>query len=111
MPWLDQIILLQEGRLIQNDNAEETYNYPYNEYVAKLFGEVNVFSDEEKRSLNLKKNFWYPHEIKITEDGKEVEVLESRFSGSHFWTKVSLNGKKLIIYTSEKVENSIKINL
>ncbi|MCZ2083114.1 MAG: ABC transporter ATP-binding protein [Flavobacteriales bacterium] len=111
MPWLDQIIVLQEGRLIQNDNAEETYNNPYNEYVAKLFGEVNVFSDEEKKSLNLKKNFWYPHEIKITADGKEVEVLESRFSGSHFWTKVSMNGKKLIIYTPEKVENLIKINL
>lgn len=111
MPWLDQIIVLQEGRLIQNDNAEETYNNPYNEYVAKLFGEVNVFSDEEKKSLNLKKNFWYPHEIKITDDGKEVEVLESRFSGSHFWTKVSMNGKKLIIYTPEKVENLIKINL
>lgn len=111
MPWLDQIIVLQEGRLIQNDNAEETYNNPYNEYVAKLFGEVNVFSDEEKKSLNLTKNFWYPHEIKITADGKEVEVLESRFSGSHFWTKVSMNGKKLIIYTPEKVENLIKINL
>ena len=111
MPWLDQIIVLQEGRLIQNDNAEETYNHPYNEYVAKLFGEVNIFSDEEKKSLNLKKNFWYPHEIKITDDGKEVEVLESRFSGSHFWTKVSMNGKKLIIYTPQKVENLIKINL
>ena len=66
MPWLDQIIVLQDGRLIQNDDPEETYRNPYNEYVAKLFGEVNVFSDKEQNSLNLSKKFWYPNEIKIT---------------------------------------------
>ena len=111
MPWLDQIIVLQEGRLIQNDNAEETYNNPYNQYVASLFGEVNVFSDEEKLALNLSKNFWYPNEIKISAEGKEVEVLESRFSGSYYWNKVSLNGKKLVVYTADKIEGTLKINL
>lgn len=109
MPWLDQIIVLQEGRLIQNDNAENTYNAPYNEYVASLFGEVNIFSDEEKSILNLSKIFWYPHEITISDEGKEAEVLESRFSGSHYWNKISLNGKKLVVYTPEKIEGKLKI--
>ena len=111
MPWLDQIIVLQEGRLIQNDNAKETYNYPYNQYVAGLFGEVNVFSEEEKVSFNLSKNFWYPHEIKITEEGKEAEVLESHFAGSYYWNKISLNGKKMVVYTPEKITGSIKVIL
>ena len=47
LPWTDQIIVLQEGRLIQNDNAEETFRNPYNAYVAKLLGEVNTISEEE----------------------------------------------------------------
>ncbi|KIA88790.1 ABC transporter ATP-binding protein [Kaistella jeonii] len=111
MPWLDQIIVLQEGRLIQNDNAEETYNNPYNQYVAALFGEVNIFSEEEKANLNLTKKFWYPHEIKISNDGNEAQVLESRFAGSHYWNKVSLNGKNLIVYTPGKITNPIKISL
>ncbi|QBO57227.1 sulfate/molybdate ABC transporter ATP-binding protein [Chryseobacterium salivictor] len=111
MPWLDQIIVLQGGRLIQNDDAEETYNNPYNQYVASLFGEVNVFSEEEKLELNISKKFWYPHEITISDHGKEAEVLESRFAGSCYWTKISLNGKQLIIYTAEKAEGLIKINL
>ena len=110
MPWLDQIIVLQEGRLIQNDNAEETYSRPYNQYVASLFGEVNVFSDEDKQIYNLPKNFWYPHEIKIAEEGKEVDVLESRFSGSYYWNKISLDGKKLVIYTPEQIGGKLKIN-
>ncbi len=109
MPWLDQIIILQEGRLIQNDNAEETYKNPYNQYVAELFGEVNVFSADEMSSLQLSKRFYYPREIKIAEIGQKAEVIESRFAGSHYWNKISLNDKKLIMYTAEQIENSITI--
>ncbi|MEC5158819.1 sulfate/molybdate ABC transporter ATP-binding protein [Chryseobacterium sp. MP_3.2] len=109
MPWLDQIIVLQEGRLIQNDDPEETYRFPYNEYVAKLFGEVNVFSELEKEKLQLKKIFYYPHQIKIDENGQEANVLESRFAGEYFWTKVLFQDKILIMNTDSKLENSVKI--
>ena len=110
MPWLDQIIVLQDGRLLQNDTAVETYNNPYNEYVAALFGEVNVFSDEEKKALNLRKNLWYAHEIKIAAEGLEAQVLESRFAGNHFWNKVSLAEKELIIYTPEEISGVVMLN-
>lgn len=110
MPWLDQIIVLQDGRLLQNDTAVETYNNPYNEYVAALFGEVNVFSEEEKKALNLRKNLWYAHEIKIAAEGLEAQVLESRFSGNHFWNKVSLAEKELIIYTPEEISGVVRLN-
>ena len=107
MPWLDQLIVLQEGRLIQNDNAESTYKEPYNQYVAQLFGEVNVFSDEEKLNFQLSKNFYYPNEIILSEMGEEAEVLESRFAGSYYWNKISLGSKNLIVYTTQKIEGEI----
>ena len=110
MPWLDQLIVLQEGRLIQNDNAESTYKEPYNQYVAQLFGEVNVFSDEEKLNFQLSKNFYYPNEVILSEMGEEAEVLESRFAGSYYWNKISLDGKNLIVYTSDKIMGKIFIN-
>ncbi len=110
IPWLDQIIVLQDGRLIQNDDPEETYKFPYNEYVARLFGEVNVFSDEEKQTLNLAKKFWYPNEIKISDEGFEAEILESRFAGNHFWNKVSLNEKMLVVFSDEKLEGNVKVD-
>lgn len=110
IPWLDQIIVLKEGRLIQNDAAQETYKNPYNQYVAELFGEVNVFSDEEKMAFKLRKNFWYPQEIQISENGAEAEVLESRFAGSHFWNKLLLNGKKLTVYTPEELSGKANIS-
>ena len=111
MPWLDQIIVLKDGRLIQDDHPEETYKNPYNEYVARLFGEVNVFSDSEKQNFNLTRNFYYPNEIIISdqENAQQAQVLESRFAGSYFWNKVNYNDKKLIIATDKKLESTVKI--
>ena len=105
VPWLDELIILQEGRLIQKDHPQEIYEDPYNNYVSQLFGEVNILSDEQKTFLNLHKNAWYPHEISISESGLEAEVLESRFSGSLYWNKVKIQNVILIIYSDKKLES------
>ncbi|TXI96185.1 MAG: ABC transporter ATP-binding protein [Chryseobacterium cucumeris] len=110
MPWLDQIVILQDGRLIQNDSPEETYRNPYNSYVAKLFGEVNIFSEAEAEDFQLTKFSYYPKEIKITETGLEAEVLESRFAGNYYWNKLKAKGKELVVYTDEKISETICIS-
>ena len=110
MPWLDQIIVLQQGRLIQNDSPRDIYSNPYNAYVAKLFGEVNVFSDEEKAYFGLSKNFWYPNEIKIASSGKEARILESRFAGNHYWNKVLVSGKELTIYSETQLSGESAVH-
>ncbi|MGL6127268.1 sulfate/molybdate ABC transporter ATP-binding protein [Chryseobacterium artocarpi] len=109
MPWLDQIVILQNGRLIQNENTEETYRNPYNPYVAKLFGEVNIFNETEMTDFQLLKFSYYPKEIKISENGLEAEVLESRFAGNYYWNKLSAKGKELIIYTDDSISGSVNI--
>ncbi|WP_312901645.1 sulfate/molybdate ABC transporter ATP-binding protein, partial [Chryseobacterium taichungense] len=63
IPWLDQIVVLQNGRLIQNEKPEETFRNPYNSYVAKLFGEVNIFSETEMADFGIRKFSYYPKEI------------------------------------------------
>lgn len=110
MPWLDQIVILQDGRLIQNDSPEETYRHPYNSYVAKLFGEVNIFSEAEAENFQLTKFSYYPKEIKITETGLEAEVLESRFAGNYYWNKLRAKEKELVVYTDEKISGTICIS-
>lgn len=110
MPWLDRIIVLKEGRLIQNDEPEETYRNPYNEYVARLFGEVNVFSDDDKTALKIKKNIYYPSEINLSEDGDEAQVIESRFAGSYYWNKLSIQNRNIIVYSKMKLQGLVKIS-
>lgn len=110
LPWLDQIIILQDGRLIQNDDPEETYKNPYNEYVAKLFGEVNIFSDEEKAQSGISKNFWFPHQISIVENGEKAEVLESRFAGNNYWNKLDFKGKNIVVYSDKLLSGTVEIS-
>lgn len=109
LPWADKIVVLQQGRLIQNDSPKETYENPYNDYVARLLGEVNIFTEEEKSQLNLKKTNYFPHQIKIAESGVEATVSDSRFAGSHYRNKLLINDKPIIIYTDEFLE--VKVNL
>lgn len=110
MPWLDQIVILQDGRLIQNETPEETYRNPYNPYVAKLFGEVNIFNETEMADFQLPKFSYYPKEIKISESGLEAEVLESRFAGNYYWNKIRVRNKELVMFTDEKLNDSINIS-
>ncbi|ATN04174.1 ABC transporter ATP-binding protein [Chryseobacterium indologenes] len=110
MPWLDQIVILQDGRLIQNDNPEQTYRHPYNSYVAKLFGEVNIFTEEEITDFQLSKFSYYPKEIKITETGCNAEVIESRFAGNHYWNKVKVKNKVIVMFTDERLDGMVNIS-
>lgn len=109
LPWVDQILVLQEGRLIQNDSAMETFHAPYNAYVAKLLGEVNTVTDEERETLNSKKNYFFPHTIILDENGLEAQVSESRFAGNHYWNKIMVKGIPLVMYSQEPLQGNIRI--
>ncbi len=109
LPWADKIVVLQEGRLIQNDSPKETYEKPYNDYVAKLLGEVNIFTEAEQADLNLTKTHYFPHQIKIVDNGVEATVSDSRFAGSHYRNKLLINDKSIILYSDQFLEG--KVNL
>ncbi|SKB74510.1 ABC-type Fe3+/spermidine/putrescine transport systems, ATPase components [Soonwooa buanensis] len=110
IPWVDKVAILKNAEILQYDSPELIYQQPTNEYVAKLLGEVNVFEDSEKIRLNLDKNFYFPQQIKVADQGLEAEVQESRFAGSFFWNKVKLDDKVLIIHTLEKLEGKILLS-
>ncbi|WP_374329550.1 sulfate/molybdate ABC transporter ATP-binding protein [Soonwooa sp.] len=110
MPWVDKVAILKNAEILQYDSPELIYQQPTNEYVAKLLGEVNVFEDSEKTRLNLDKNFYFPRQIKVADQGLEAEVQESRFAGSFFWNKVKLEDKVLIIHTLEQLEGKILLS-
>src|SRR5690606_31481813 len=109
MPWLDRIIVLKEGRLIQNDSPQETYHHPYNDYVARLFGDVNVISDEQKSKLNLHKSLWYPHEIIVDHTGTDAVITESRFAGSHYWNRMLIMDIPFVVYSKTALSGTQKI--
>lgn len=109
MPWLDEILILKEGEIVQYDTPQQVYHHPKNAYVARLFGEVNVLSAGDQKSLALPKRFYYPTEIKQYSEGILARVLESRFSGSYYWNKIKVKNTTLLMYTERYVEGEIHI--
>lgn len=103
LPWVDQVVVLRNGVIVQNNSPEETYQHPQDDYVAKLLGEVNVFSDEEKSTLNLNKNYYFPNQIKVSEEGMQADLVESRFAGSYYWNKLKINQKEVVVYSDKKL--------
>lgn len=114
MPWIDQIIILKNGKIIQNGTPEYIYQNPENEYVARLFSEVNIFSEEEQNSFGLSHFVYYPTEIEISEGGKEAVLEDSRFSGGFYRNKALMREKKIIFYTKsnlyDKISKTIQLN-
>ena len=59
-----------------------SFQSPYNPYVARLLGEVNILTPEQQQELGLPKWFYFPHQLKFSEqEGTDAEVIESGFSG------------------------------
>ncbi len=109
MPWLDRLVILQDGRLIQNDSPEETYKKPYNEYVARLLGEVNSLTAMQKSALHAPRDFCFPHQLLLSSSGIPALVLESRFAGSHYWNKLKLADAEIVLYHPTALSGQVKI--
>lgn len=110
MPWLDQIVVLKGGQIVQAGSPEVMYKNPSNEYVAGLFGEINTFTEAEAAALGLHKTLYYPYEIVMSDEGIAATVLESRFAGNYYWTKIVVNAKEILMYTAVRIEGAVTVS-
>lgn len=102
----DEILVLKEGKKIQQDKPEKIFFDPKNEYVAGLFGEFN------KIKLKNKIKFIRPSLIQIKSkkfpNSTEVKIVFTEFQGSlNYYTVVHKIAGKIIVSSSEKI-NSVK---
>lgn len=109
----DKIIILKNGKIIQNDSPEELRNQPENEYVASLLGEFSILNSEEMNDLfqikisENKKAIIYPEEIVESENGTEFQISDIRFRGRDYLVEAISGNSKLILYSKKLIENQI----
>ncbi|MEX0584067.1 MAG: TOBE domain-containing protein, partial [Sneathiella sp.] len=53
MRMADEIVLMQQGRIIQKGSAADLYNHPVNEFVASFLGDVNRVPVREEQGFLL----------------------------------------------------------
>jgi len=84
MAWADRIVILREGKIVQEGRPEEVYQNPVNRYVAELTGQVNLVpSDRGGDWLMLRPNF-----LRLVKDASKARwkavITKIRFKGTHY---------------------------
>jgi ABC-type Fe3+/spermidine/putrescine transport system ATPase subunit len=108
LPWADRILVLKEGKLIQQGAPADIYRKPVNEYCAGLFGEYNIldrplqqlFSSEAGNSTPGKRMLLRPEQLLITPQHKgsvPAVVRQVWYRGSDYLLQVAINQYLLLV--------------
>ncbi len=106
LPWADKIIVLKDGKIIQQDTANEIFYNPINEYTAALLGSYNYLSTAVSAKLNYNTFFIRPSQFVISlneTDGLLATVIGTTFLGNYYEVE--------IIFFEEMITVISQINL
>lgn len=107
LSFSDEVLIMQNGKIIENGNPKAIYDHPKSKYIASLFGDVNEISahyfDENQAEILL----LFPHQLKIVESSKlKVKVIATYFRGSHYLIETSY--EKGVLFVENQYD--IKVN-
>lgn len=112
LPWAKQVIVLQEGQLVQEGTPLDVYYQPLDTYVAGLFGKYNMLTPAEV-ALFPGLNAWEldngnfmvrPDGFELgsgDENAVEGTVENVFFYGSYFDVDVRIGRKKVVVRKME----------
>jgi ABC-type sugar transport system ATPase subunit len=95
LSWADMVLVMKNGRVIQQANPQQVYTQPVNEYCAGLFGDYNLidlttskaFASMPGIQLNGKRLLVRPEQLYIAaEDNRGISgmVQQALFWGSYY---------------------------
>ena len=104
LSWANEIIVMKEGKVIQQGNPETIYHQPANEYVAGLFGRYNLLKPEQAALFGIKANgkdvMIRPEEFIINEnDGVNGVIQKISFLGSFYEMEVLVRDFEIVVRT------------
>lgn len=100
----DRIILMNEGHIVQNSDANELYLLPNSHFVASFIGNYNILSPKDLDSLNLVHSFEHdvalrPETIEIADEGLEGKIKEKSLLGNIIRYKIKVKNIELRVDT------------
>jgi ABC-type Fe3+/spermidine/putrescine transport system ATPase subunit len=103
LSWADTIIVMKQGRIVQQGTPQEIYHKPANEYVAGLFGKYNLlkpriaalFGIDSKGNSVLTR----PENYRIYKTGSGVKGIINKVSfwGSFYEAEVIVEDIKIVV--------------
>ncbi len=90
LPWSDQILIMKDGKVVQQGSPKKIFREPINAYVAGLFGKFIRMTTSLHRALKIKddQKYFRPEDFEISERKEKSfiagKVLGSKFCGSYY---------------------------
>ena len=103
LSWADEIIVMKEGKIVQQGTPQEIYHQPANKYVAGLFGRYNLLKPSQAAlfGLETKENMMIrPEDFVINsslQNGVEGLIQKISFWGSFYEAEVLVDDMKIIV--------------
>jgi ABC-type sulfate/molybdate transport systems ATPase subunit len=109
LPWAEELIVLKQGKIVQQGNCESIYYSPVDDYVAGLLGEFTVLQTGLANALGLKANtILRPNQFQVSEIGLPASVKRCNFLGSHYLVVAEACEQEVIIHHDQIIpSNSI----
>ncbi len=128
----DKMLIIKNGKIIQNDTPENIYNKPSDRFIAEFVGEtnkieakINKFGEiltpfgkvncleckNSKQECNSKKHFFLirPEDVSFGKNGVKCKVLDKFFLGDIWEYKVSIK-KTFPVLKVRTSKSDLKIN-
>ena len=97
LSFADEVLVMQQGAIIEKGSPKFIYENPKNLYVASLFGDVNAIE------IKGKTHFVYPHQLKVVKNSDlKIAVTTCYFRGSHYL--VEAQHEKGILFFDSKTD-------
>jgi len=114
----DEIIVLKNGKVIQQGSTKMLYENPVNKYIASLFSVVVNLSDNQLKLFGFQaknKTSYAVRQMNFIIDADcafktTAEVLNSNYQGAHYINTIKLSCGSILYITSNRcLENNISI--
>ncbi len=108
LPWADQILIMKDGKVIQQGTPQKIYREPINVYVAGLFGKLNQVSPSLRKTLKIKSNqkYFRPEDFKISKQRKKssvaCKVVSCKFCGSYYAVELTTLKYNFIAFSNRE---------
>jgi len=121
LSWADRVLVMREGRLIQDGSPETIYGQPLDSYTASLLGEFNLLEHPLAATLlpgidlnTAQKWMLRPEQLSLVD--KELSpvtaiIREIHYCGSHYMAVADIMGQELKIRTTSKLNKGDTVGL
>lgn len=106
LSFADEVLVLKDGKIIEEGSPENIYSHPKTKYIASLFGDVNEIE------IDGKTEFIYPHQLEIVPTSNiDVAVTKAYFLGNHYLIEADYKSKKIFFESENEITVGTKIHL